>query len=417
MGKRVERGIRTVGAARPSYHSTKHMIGGDRSIRNVSVGLWCINEPNFCEACEASWSIRWTCVEDARRSQLWALWTWTVFGFPLSWAKTQGGSRAQWIGYDVWIKEHSLGITEARAASVVSWARKVINDRATTVNDFETGVGKLSFCCGVLEYERPFLAPCYNFLARLIKQSITVGAAARGVKRMRPSATQNSAIRPLPLYVACALSFLAARIEQRRVYPSASRRVDTDFCPRVDARADGKTAMLGGWLLTRDSTGKLSKATSPWFSVELTELTAPWAYYKGLPFKTIAALEAMATLLAVVAFSEHIPREANAHVVMRSVTDNQGNERALSKLSSTKFPLSVVSMELAAQMEAKGLRIEMQWAPREHNQEADDLSNGVTSGFVPGLRKLKSFSEIKWVVLDELMRFGLEFHAGRSCIS
>ena len=51
------------------------MIGGDSSIRNVSVGLWCINEPNFCEACEASWSIGWTRVEDARRSQLWALWT------------------------------------------------------------------------------------------------------------------------------------------------------------------------------------------------------------------------------------------------------------------------------------------------------------------------------------------------------
>ena len=75
MGKRVERGIRTVGAARPSYHSTKHMIGGDSSFRNVSVGLWCINESNFCEACEGSWSIGWTRVEDARRSQLWALWT------------------------------------------------------------------------------------------------------------------------------------------------------------------------------------------------------------------------------------------------------------------------------------------------------------------------------------------------------
>ena len=51
------------------------------------------------------------------RSILWALWTWTVFGFPLSWAKTQGGSRAQWIGYDVWIKEHwfSVELTELTA--------------------------------------------------------------------------------------------------------------------------------------------------------------------------------------------------------------------------------------------------------------------------------------------------------------
>ena len=33
------------------------------------------------------------------------------------WAKTQGGSRAPWVGYDVWFKDHSLGATVPRAAS------------------------------------------------------------------------------------------------------------------------------------------------------------------------------------------------------------------------------------------------------------------------------------------------------------
>ena len=55
----------------------------------------------------------------------------------------------------------------------------------------------------------------------------------------------------------------------------------------------------------------------------------------------------------------------------------------------------------------------MQWQPREFNKEADDLSNGVVEGFDPDRRAVKDFGAIKWLILDNMMKFGLEFHDGR----
>ena len=40
-------------------------------------------------------------------------------------------------------------------------------------------------------------------------------------------------------------------------------------------------------------------------------------------------------------------------------------------------------MELAAQAERRGVRMEAEWTPRDRNQEADDLSNLSTGGFDP----------------------------------
>ena len=164
---------------------------------------------------------------------------------------------------------------------------------------------------------------------------------------------------------------------------------------------------------TRDAAGELSKTSSPRFSVELTADNAPWAYYRVLPYRTMAALEALATLMAVIAFAEFMPRKADARIIMRSVADNLGKERALTRLSSTKFPFSIISMELAAQMDQRWLRLEMQWAPREFNQEADVLSSGSWKGFDPSKRAVKDFGSIRWLVLNDLVHFGLEFHAGR----
>ena len=41
-----------------------------------------------------------------------------------------------------------------------------------------------------------------------------------------------------------------------------------------------------------------------WFSVRLNRQNAPWAYAKGEPFRTIAALELFASLLCWIAFAE-----------------------------------------------------------------------------------------------------------------
>jgi hypothetical protein len=48
------------------------------------------------------------------------------------------------------------------------------------------------------------------------------------------------------------------------------------------------------------------------------------------------------------------------------------------KRLTTKFPLSVVPMELAVQWQARGLHLRLRGVPRDQSTEADELSNGIT---------------------------------------
>ena len=121
----------------------------------------------------------------------------------------------------------------------------------------------------------------------------------------------------------------------------------------------------------------------------------------------------MATLVSVVAFAAWLPQRSETHVTVTSLTDNQGNSHALTHLSSTRFPLCVVAMELSAQMDRLGLRLDVRWSPREWNQEADDLSNGKAVGYCVANRVMQNISEIKWLVLDDLMNFGVKFEKER----
>ena len=330
-----------------------------------------------------------------------ALLLLTVLGVPLSWRKIQGGERLEWIGYEVWVRELALGITSSRAAWASAWCAQIARDGIVSTAEFATGVGRLSFVCGVLEYERPFLAPCYAHLANLRSND--------------PSGRGRNANKKVPLYVACALEFIGDRITARKRYPSDSRHVSTEFCPRVDARAEGREIMLGGWLPMKSKTGTIEKCNSPWFALKLDEGTAPWAFSRnGEPYRTIAALEAMATLVAIVAFAPWIPRLAETHVTITSLTDNQGNSHALTHLSSTRFPLCVVAMELAAQMDRMRVRLDVHWTPRNLNQEADDLSNGKIEDFSTANRVMGDICEIEWLVLDKLMKFGMSFEKERT---
>ena len=59
----------------------------------------------------------------------------------------------------------------------------------------------------------------------------------------------------------------------------------------------------------------------------------------------------------------------------------RGNGSARNKLTSTKYPASAVIMELARFTKKKGIQASVEWAPRERNQEADSLANGVVNEF------------------------------------
>ncbi len=163
---------------------------------------------------------------------------------------------------------------------------------------------------------------------------------------------------------------------------------------------------IGGWLPRRDERGELRTDLSPWFSFRLSSDSAPWAYARGEPYRSIAALEAVGVLVALVAFQDFFTAGSDAVYTVRGLTDNKGNRATISRLQSTKFPLCAVLMEVAAQSEHLGIRLALDWVPHDWNAEADRLSNGDSQGFDPSRRVLVDWTTVQWRVLRWALDFG-----------
>jgi len=218
--------------------------------------------------------------------------------------------------------------------------------------------------------------------------------------------------QPLPTYVLSVLKFLRDRLLVRRLYPCAQPIVVLEEAIRVDAKAEGEVATIGGWLPRRDESGQLCLARSPWFFVQLTEETAPWAFEKNKqPFRVVASLEALAVLVAVLTLTSPIAGSSGrGTVIMPLMTDNRGNSFALSRLMSTKYPLVLLVMELAVALEERGLALSAEWAPREWNAEADAITNGRFEGFAEENRIPFDMLTFPWRVLDNLLSDGRQFY-------
>ncbi len=173
---------------------------------------------------------------------------------------------------------------------------------------------------------------------------------------------------------------------------------------RSDARAekDG-LVVIGGWDC---SEGRPSTAAR-WYSVRVEPSWAPWVFAKsGDPGRVIAARELLSIiLLSIMLLGDGWPAcaGAGANTSLGGSTDNQGNTYAVAKLLSSKWPLTVLVVELSELLRKKGSEIRLSWLPRLQNQEADDLTNEKFSSFDPKLRVEVVPSELKWLVLPQLM--------------
>ncbi len=319
---------------------------------------------------------------------IWLIIYFTCLGVPLTWRKTQGGTLITWIGYSVNLLELSLGISASRADWSANWLERCARDGACCMEEFASALGRLTFVAGALEYDRPFLAPLHTFAA----------------------ASPRRGIRVLPVFVRVIARFLADRLRKRRHYPSAQRRSPVEPF-RVDARADGELIGVGGWRPARFEDGSIDKASSRWFSIQLSRSSAPWAYDKGEAFRTIASLEALAALLATILLTEPCESAADGVLVASGFTDNRGNRYVLTRLQTQRYPLNILVMELAAQLERRGMRLALDWSPREVNTEADALAAGHCQGFTEKHRCTLDLSSNPWLLLDKFVVLGREFEA------
>ena len=277
----------------------------------------------------------------------------SCLGFPFKWAKQRGGLRVEWIGLYTDYTVYKLGLSPKRAEWMKAWVNKLAREGSTTPKAFEQGLGRLGFAALALHWEKPFLGPLYSW-----------SSAVRNKK---------GAMR-LPAMLRAILLFLGERFHEggqmQEAPPLASETEKAeDVLFFTDARATETGAWVGGY--KQSNNGKIME----WFSEEVSSDWADWLKLKKDPKRLIASLELLATLIAVKLWMPSGTKGLKARCLIRGKTDNLGNAYAVSKWMSTKFPLTVLVMELSESLRLGNSFLALDWLRRDKNQLADDLSN------------------------------------------
>ena len=312
----------------------------------------------------------------------------SVLGVPLAWHKLRGGSECEWVGYWMDLSRFRLGISSIRAAWAVRWLNEKATEGRARLGELREGLGRLQFIAGPMEHLRPFLGPLYAW-------------CAAGPRFAQPR---------LPVMVILVLRYLAKELQDDHATDYRQYTADLGEVFRLDAAAKGHEVSVGGWRTGKD--GNTREAV--WFAERLTRATAPWAFERGEPFRTIASLELLGVLMGIMLLTEDVvpSGESMGVVALSCGTDNQGNTFLLDKLLTTKFPLVVILMELAHQLRKRRLVLRADWLPRLQNQEADDLTNGEFSAFTPSKRIRADLRYMSFAILPELFAEGSAYVEG-----
>ena len=91
--------------------------------------------------------------------------------------------------------------------------------------------------------------------------------------------------------------------------------------------------------------------------------------------QSCTVIELLTVLVAVACFFKEDVQQDGGWITATGGTDNEANTAILKKGMMTKMPGTFVLMQLALNMSRCKLVLDLQWRPRELNQEADDLTN------------------------------------------
>ena len=89
---------------------------------------------------------------------------------------------------------------------------------------------------------------------------------------------------------------------------------------------------------------------------------------------------------------------------MEAFTDDRGNSFILRKGLSTKFPVTLLVIEVAETLRRYDAYATLTWVRRDGNELADALTNEDFSAFEPQRRELVGENHFQWFVMDELLR-------------
>ena len=316
-----------------------------------------------------------------RRSMVLALFYLALLGVPMKLSKFHGGFRVEWIGLYVDYTTYSVGLSEKRASWLIGWIQGVLKLGKVGTRDFAGALGRLGFAVTALFYEKAFLGILYLWSGAI--------------------SSADAAVVTVPWAVRLILSWLAKRLQGLgRVQEVPLLPIPGGELFRSDAKAEDGRAVIGGW----ECAGETPSKSARWFALDVERSWAPWAFAKqNDPGRVIATLELLGTLVSIIAFGDSWKGKGSGTGCITGSTDNQGNTYATAKMMSSKWPLTVLLIELSEQLRSRHMELQLLWRRRDLNQEADDLTNGIYTSFDPVKRVVIDPASIPWLVLDEIM--------------
>ena len=187
------------------------------------------------------------------------------------------------------------------------------------------------------------------------------------------------------------------------------------------AHAKREKIVVGGYSTHDAQRQKIDIKRLPGSKFELDRISAPWAFGRGEPFRAIASLELLGALVSIMTLIEEGESESRYNqgraLSVGAITDNLGNRFALAKLLTTKWPLSAFLAELACQLEARALLLEMHWVPREQNSEADSITNGDVHWLSADLEIKVDMASLPFAMLPQLLEQGEAFYQGIEAVN
>ena len=311
----------------------------------------------------------------------------TALGTPFKWSKLRGGIQVDWIGLHTDYAIYKLGLSEGRAAWLARWCAEVADQGCIDPRLMASGLGRLCFAAGTLFWERPFLGPLYAWMASIrdVKHKVMV-----------------------PWAIAFIMRWLAEKLSTGMRLQSPPR-IGT-ACKelfRSDAKATPEGAWIGGWETAFGNDTKRCR----WFAMKVEESWAPWVFAKKKdPRRVIAALELLGNVVAIMLFGNEWPRDSRGRCCGSGGTDNQGNSFVVNKLMSTKYPLTMILMELSQQLRHHNLELHLDWIPRDQNEPADDLTNWNFEKFDETKRIQVEGPSLKFLILGQLAEMSRDLY-------
>jgi hypothetical protein len=316
-----------------------------------------------------------------RRAVTYAIFYMKLLGLPFKTAKFRGGWEVEWIGLFTNYKTFAMGLSSARAEWLVDWIDRLKAGTPVTVSDVERGIGRINFAVSALVYEKPFLGPLYMWLSAIRKEN-------------RRTFTAPWAVRLILAWVKHRL------LENHALQVVPALKTSRGEWFRSDAKAENGRAVIGGWECANDT----PPGRARWFALDIEAEWAPWVFAKGNdPKRVIASLELLGTVLCLIAFGDRIEADTLGTMAITGSTDNLGNSYVLQKMMSTKWPLTILLLELVEQLRNRKVELYLQWIQRDLNVEADALTNDDYSAFDNSKRVEVVGKTIPWVVLPKVM--------------